>query len=243
MIALILAGALLSSPQDFAARADDLVRLNSAIEFCDRAGYRVVDGAAQTARAAYVSELSAAGLSAQRISGLEQDAERIEGRRLEMAFDFPDGLDNDQLRAVVQEKRAYVLAACQAAKQSNPEAFEESPDEGRFFMGHMGMWASFPLVEELQYYALARGYCAVFRPPFDPVGASEKFSRAFADQPEESLSAFRAEVVSRYREGLNDPDTLDQTQCSRLMPRAERDLATAWSAHFGGNPPFGPFDE
>lgn len=241
MIALALVVALQSEPRP-AQRMEDLVRLQTALTICDRAGYAPIEGAGRAIEAEITDDLHSEGYSDQRIAELKSDAERVEGGQLRRATAMPQGTDDAETRRLGKEFRATVYQRCAQAKGAFPQAFAPSEDEGRVFFREMGLWLDHPHIEDVAFYLQARGTCSSFQPAFDARGAAEKLVRPFAGEPQSAVASLENFYVSAYRNGLDDASEFNATQCSRLMRSADRALAEGWAAHFSTAAPYGPFD-
>ncbi len=242
MMSLLAALALQTATPAFenASRAEEIARLATAVGACDRVGYSPLESEATAIAESFEADLRAQGLSPQQVSGLAQDARTIEGNQLARALDFPSSLDNGETRRIAKEARAFVLDRCRQAKIRFPSAFAESPIEGQIFLGHLGLWLDYPLIEETEFYLTARGACSSFLPPFDAQVAAERLSRPFANEATPALSALREKYRTAYRDGLGMGRDFDAVQCGRLMNSADAALTQAWSIHFSGNAPFPP---
>lgn len=238
LFAVVLVGQGVSPSH--ADRAQDLIRLQSAVSFCHHVGYAPAEGAGEVAEAAFKADLKAAGLSDARVASLTEDARRVEDNRLARALDLPSGLENDETRRIGKDYRAFVLARCAEAKASFPNAFTDSANEGRFFGGHIGLWLDYPLIEEVEFYLTSRGACATFQPAFDARGGAELLARPFSHEPAEAVGELVNHYVAAYRQGLDMGSEFEASQCTRLMRTAESALRLAWRRHFAGAPPYEP---
>lgn len=244
MMALLAAIALQTATPAFenAARAEEIARLATAVGACDRVGYLPLEDEATAIAESFDVRLAEQGLSPQQISALNQDARTVEGNQLARALEVPLGSEGEEMRRIGREARAFVLARCQQAKSRFPSAFGESAFEGQIFLGHLGLWFDYPLVEETEFYLTARGACSSFLPPFDAQVAAERLSRPFTHEAAPAVTALKEQYRTAYRDGLGMGRDFDAAQCRRLMNTANAALTRAWSVQFRGAPPFPPLE-
>jgi hypothetical protein len=244
MLSLLAALALQTATPVFenASRAEEIARLATAMGACDRVGYAPLEAEAVLIAEAFNDDLREQGLSPQQVAGLTEDARIVEGNQLARALDLPTGIENAETRRIGKEARAFVLARCQQAKSQFPTAFGQSQFEGQVFLGHIGLWLDYPLVEETEFYLTARGACSSFLPPFDAQVAARRLGLPFIDEPLPAVSALEEHYRTAYRDGLGMGRDFDATQCRRLMNSADAALTRAWSRHFSGDAPFPPLD-
>ncbi|RZJ46502.1 MAG: hypothetical protein EON87_04445 [Brevundimonas sp.] len=224
-----------------AEQARSLARLASAVGSCEAAGYVIVPLAAQQARQAFDARLRAEGVEPSRIGDLAADADRVEGNQVARALNtVRRGASAEESRETAREVRAFLYQRCAEAKQLFPAAFAESADEQRVFLGWIGLWLDYPLVEEADFYLYARGSCSEFLPAYDSGAAIDRLVRPFSEEPVSSTDSLRSWFRDAYRNGMGAAGEFDATQCRRLVNRADVALTAAWSAHFAGVPPYAP---
>lgn len=244
MMSLLAALALQTATPAFenASRAEEIARLATAVGACDQVGYAPLEAEAMMIAETFDEDLREQGLSAQQVAGLTEDARIVEGNQLARALDLPSGLENAETRRIGKEARAFVLARCHQAKSRFPTAFGQSAFEGQIFLGHIGLWLDYPLIEETEFYLTARGACSSFLPPFDAHVAAQRLSRPFINEPLPAVSALEEHYRTAYRDGLGMGRDFDATQCRRLMNSADAALTRAWAGHFSEAPPFPTLD-
>lgn len=231
---IVLIAALALQVPTRAEEARSVAELAVVGPACDVAGYAPKSGTIEGVQQAFIARWEALGSTPGDAAGVLDDAVRTQVARMEaVVMARSDSNPSEQNRREGMIFRDFVLSACLRSSQAFPEAFDPSENAGRIFYGWMGLWLDYPLIEEAEFYLMARGSCAGFTEPYDARAAADVIASALPGQPASAVADVRQKLVSSYRDGQNTRPRLDRVQCSRLMPTADLAFRKAWREHAG----------
>lgn len=201
---------------------------------CQEVGYAVSVPAGEAELRDLTRRSVIAGVNASWVGEAFQSAIQRQAADMD-AMMPPLGADEDENRRAMSQTRELLNSRCADAAARYPAIVSPGPDVGRVFMGWMGPWLDYPLVGEASYYLGSRATCREYLVSADPEALVTHWSPAFADLPQATRSSLRTYLVDAHEPIPGPAMTADQ--CTRIMAGATTALTSAWSNHFGGNPP------